>query len=100
MKDGENVDRVILHSDLNNFDASVECFLNPELKDKFVAVCVSVEDSHGIVLAKNQAAKSKGVKTAETVWQARKKCPQLVTVSPHFDKYREFSHRGREIYKE
>lgn len=94
------MDRVILHSDLNNFYASVECFLNPELKDKFVAVCGSVEDRHGIVLAKNQAAKSKGVKTAETVWQARKKCPQLVTVSPHFDKYREFSHRVREIYKE
>ena len=45
--------RVILHCDMNNFYASVECMLNPELKNKPVAVCGSVEERHGIVLAKN-----------------------------------------------
>ena len=44
--------RVILHCDMNNFYASVECMLNPELKNKPVAVCGSVEERHGIVLAK------------------------------------------------
>ena len=41
--------RVILHCDMNNFYASVECMLNPELKNKPVAVCGSVEERHGIV---------------------------------------------------
>ena len=52
--------RVILHCDMNNFYASVECMLNPELKNKPVAVCGSVEERHGIVLAKNYAAKAFG----------------------------------------
>ena len=39
--------RVILHCDMNNFYASVECMLNPELKNKPVAVCGSVEERHG-----------------------------------------------------
>lgn len=92
-------DRVILHSDLNNFYASVECMLHPELQGKCVAVCGSEEDRHGIVLAKNQEAKAMGVKTAETIWQARIKCPGLVVVSPHFDEYKKYSHIVRNIYK-
>ncbi len=93
------MERVILHSDLNNFYASVECMLHPELKGKCVAVCGSEENRHGIVLAKNEAAKKYGVKTAETIWQAKKKCPQLVTVPPHFDEYRKYSQMVRDIYK-
>ena len=61
--------RVILHCDMNNFYASVECMLNPELKNKPVAVCGSVEERHGIVLAKNYAAKAFGVSTGEAIWQ-------------------------------
>ena len=57
--------RVILHCDMNNFYASVECMLNPELKNKPVAVCGSVEERHGIVLAKNYAAKAFGVSTCK-----------------------------------
>ena len=94
------MDRVILHSDLNNFYASVECMLHPELKGKCVAVCGSEENRHGIVLAKNEAAKKFGVKTAETIWQAKKKCPDLVTVPPHFNEYRKYSQMVRDIYKE
>ena len=66
--------RTILHSDLNNFYASVEVMKNPDLKGVPIAVCGSVEDRHGIVLAKNQMAKEYGVKTGEVLWQARKKC--------------------------
>ena len=94
------MDRVILHSDLNNFYASVECLLHPELKGKCVAVCGSQETRHGIVLAKNDAAKAMGVKTAETIWQAKNKCPGLVTVSPHFEEYRKYSLLVRDIYKQ
>ena len=92
-------DRVILHSDLNNFYASVECMLHPELRGRCVAVCGSEEDRHGIVLAKNQEAKAMGVKTAETIWQARIKCPGLVVVSPHFDEYKKYSNIVRNIYR-
>ena len=72
--------RIILHSDMNNFYASVECMLNPSLKGKPVAVCDSVEERHGIVLAKNYPAKAFGVQTGEAVWQARQKCHDLVIV--------------------
>ena len=67
-------ERIILHCDLNNFFASVECIDRPEWKKVPMAVCGSVEERRGIVLAKNEKAKIFGVKTAETVWQAQIKC--------------------------
>lgn len=92
------MERVILHSDLNNFYASVECVLNPELKDKYVAVCGNREDRHGIVLAKNMKAKLKGVKTGETIWEAERKCPGLMVVPPQYEWYVKYSKAVREIY--
>ena len=90
--------RVILHCDMNNFYASVECMMNPELKNKPVAVCGSVEERHGIVLAKNYAAKAFGVSTGEAIWQAKQKCQDLVIVEPHYEQYMKFSKLAREIY--
>ncbi len=90
--------RTILHSDINNFYASVECMLNPDLKDKYVAVCGNREDRHGIVLAKNQKAKMCGVMTGETIWQAQAKCPELIIVPPHFDQYLKYSELVHQIY--
>lgn len=92
------MDRIILHSDLNNFYASVECLLHPELRTKRIAVCGSKEDRHGIVLAKNQLAKKCGVTTGETIWQAQKKCPDLVIVSPTFNMYSFYSKVVKNIY--
>ncbi|MBQ2775706.1 MAG: DNA polymerase IV [Clostridia bacterium] len=91
-------ERIILHCDLDNFFASVECVFRPELKNVPMIVCGNESERHGVVLAKNQLAKKAGIKTAETVWQARKKCPGLVTVPPQMAKYREFSVKAREIY--
>ena len=90
--------RVILHCDCNSFFASVEAALNPAYKDVPMAVCGSVEDRHGIVLAKNELAKKYGIKTAETVYSARKKCPNLVIAKPHYSEYEKFSKRVNEIY--
>lgn len=87
-----------MHSDLNNFYASVERLLNPELKKAPLAVCGSQEERHGIVLAKSEEAKRKGVRTGDTIWQAKRKCPDLITVPPHFDKYMEYSRRVKGIY--
>lgn len=91
-------DRVILHCDCNSFFASVETALNPEYKNVPMAVCGSVEDRHGIVLAKNELAKKFGIQTAETVYSAKRKCPGLVLASPHYDKYCEYSKRVNKIY--
>ncbi|MBQ3259102.1 MAG: DNA polymerase IV, partial [Clostridia bacterium] len=94
------MDRTILHCDCNNFFASVECVFRPELRDVPMAVCGDPKNRHGIVLAKNQLAKQYGIVTAETVWQAKRKCPELVLVPPHYDRYEEFSKRINEIYCE
>ena len=91
-------ERIILHSDLNNFYASVERRLNPQLSGMPMAVCGSKEERHGIVLAKSEEAKRRGVKTGEPIWQAKKKCPNIVIVPPHFDMYMKFSRKVRAIY--
>ncbi len=93
------MERTILHCDLNNFFASVECLYEPTLKQVPMAVCGSSENRHGIVLAKNEIAKKYGIITAEAVWQAQKKCPALVIVSPHFDRYYKYSMLVSEIYE-
>ena len=90
--------RVILHCDLNSFFASVELLDKPTLRDVPVAVCGDPKSRHGIILAKNEPAKKMGVKTAETLWQARKKCPVLVLLPPHHRLYEEYSRRVNEIY--
>ncbi len=94
----EYSNRVVLHCDLNNFYASVECLLNPSIKDKAVIVCGDIDARHGVVLAKNQIAKKAGIKTGMVVWQARELVPELVCVKARFDKYLEYSRRVREIY--
>ncbi|MDO5311653.1 MAG: DNA polymerase IV [Clostridia bacterium] len=94
------MDRTILHCDMNSFFASVELLDYPELRNKPMAVCGNPESRHGIILAKNDIAKSYGIVTAETLWQARKKCPQLQTVPPHHDKYAYYSRMINSIYLE
>lgn len=90
--------RSILHCDMNNFYASVECMLDPTLKKYPVAVCGSVEERHGIVLAKNYAAKAFGVATGDAVWQAKQKCKDLVIVPPHYEEYIKYSKLARSVY--
>ena len=90
--------RVILHSDLNNFFASVEIALNPALAGKPLIVCGDPKERHGIVLAKNEEAKKFGIKTAETVYSALKKCPDLQMVGSHFHEYKKYSRKVVEIY--
>lgn len=90
--------RVIFHCDLNCFFASVELLDKPALWDVPVAVCGDPKSRHGIILAKNEPAKKRGVQTAETVWQAKKKCPVLVLLPPHHELYEAYSRRVNEIY--
>lgn len=94
------MERVILHSDLNNFYASVECLYDPALRSKPVAVSGNPEARHGIVLAKNYAAKACGVCTGNPLWLAKQKCPDIVFVPPHYDLYMQYSHLARQIYND
>ncbi len=94
------MERAILHIDMNNFYASVECLYRPEIRDYPVVVGGNEESRHGIVLAKNYHAKAFGIKTAETLVEARKKCPNLVVVPPHFDRYLLYSKMAKEIYSD
>lgn len=93
-------ERTILHVDINSCFASIETALEPSLKGHPIAVCGSVEDRHGIVLAKSEEAKRFGVRTAETVWQAKRKCPSLITVPPHYSEYLRYSGAARRIYED
>ena len=92
------MERTILHSDLNNFYASVEQRDHPGLHGKPVAVCGNPALRHGIVLAKNDQAKACGVATGQAIWQARERCRDLIVVPPHYDRYLEVSAAVRDIY--
>lgn len=93
------MERTILHCDCNGFYASVECVLHPEFRTVPMAVCGDPESRRGIILAKNELAKQYGIKTAETIWQAKRKCPQLLLAPAHHDQYALFSKRINEIYQ-
>ena len=93
-------ERIILHSDLNNFYASVECLYHPEYRGKPLAVLGDPEARHGIVLAKNYEAKAFDVKTGDPMWMAQKKCPDIIFAPPHYDLYLKHSRLVREIYSE
>ena len=91
---------IILHSDMNNFYASVECLDNPGLRGKPVAVAGDQEARHGIVLAKNYEAKKYGIVTGDPLWMARQKCPDIILTPPRYERYIEMSQAAHEIYEE
>ena len=91
------MDRVIFHCDLNSFYASVELLDYPELRHLPVAVCGDPKSRHGITPAKHEPDKAFGVKTAETIWQAKGKCPGLVLLPAHHGKYRDFSRQVNQL---
>ena len=86
------MDRIILHCDCNCFYASCELLSHPDLRQLPVAVCGDPTERHGIILAKNEPAKRCGVKTAETIWKAKQKCPGLMLV--YVSAYLEFALEG------
>ncbi|MEG2174965.1 MAG: DNA polymerase IV [Oscillospiraceae bacterium] len=93
------MERIILHCDCNGFFASVESVLCPALQEVPMAVCGDPKSRHGIILAKNELAKRYHIQTAETVWQALRKCPSLTLVEPHREAYTKYSRQINEIYE-
>ena len=92
-------DRVILHADCNSYFASVESIDHPEYKLVPMAVCGDPESRHGIILAKNELAKAYHIQTAETIYSAKKKCPDLLLVPAHHEKYAVICERINTIYE-
>ena len=88
----------ILHCDANNFYASVEMVKDPSLRGKNLAVCGDPEKRHGIVLAKSEGAKARGVKTGQTIREALQRCPDLILLKPDFSSYVKYSKALFEIY--
>lgn len=76
---------IIFHIDLDAFFASVEENLNPNLKGK--PVVVAGKSRRTVVASANYEARKYGVKSAEPIFLAVKKCPSLVVVSHHFSEY-------------
>lgn len=92
--------RTILHCDINNCFASIEALRNPQLRGRPIAVCGDPRQRRGIVLAKSEAAKQCGVKTGDVLWEARKKCPDIIFVPAHYDVYVHYSNMIRKYYEE
>ena len=92
-------DRIILHADCNSYYASVESIDHPEWKQVPMAVCGDPELRHGIILAKNELAKAYHIQTAETIYSAKKKCPDLLLVPAHHEKYAAVCERINAIYE-
>lgn len=80
-------ERTILHVDLNNFYASVAQLYNPELRDKAFVISGNPETRHGVVLAKNEAAKKAGIVTGESLAEAKRKIKNLYALPTDFAKY-------------
>lgn len=90
--------RVVIHSDMNAFYASVEQAENPALRGLPVVVGGDEERRHGIVLTASYEAKRRGVKTGTALWEARRACPDAVIVPPRYGLYRRYSRLARRIY--
>ena len=91
--------RIILHIDVNNAFLSWSAILllhqgcNYDLREKYAVIGGDESKRHGIVLAKSPLAKKKGIKTAETLFSARKKCPNLMIVPPNYKWYQKKSYQ-------
>jgi len=101
------MDKVIFHIDVNSAFLSWEAVYRlyilgekTDLREIPSAVGGDVKKRHGIILAKSIPAKKYGIRTGDTVGDALKLCPELVTVAPHYDLYEANSQAFMEILKE
>ena len=90
--------RKIIHVDMDAFYASVEQLDNPELRGKPIAV--GGGSKRGVVSAASYEARKFGVRSAMSGILARKLCPDLIFIKPHFDRYKEVSKTIRKIFYE
>ena len=90
-------ERLIFHIDVNNAFLSWTAVLllkqgyKTDIRKIPAIIGGSETERRGIVLAKSPVAKKMGIKTAETIYQAKKKCPNLKIFPPNHRWYYEQS---------
>src|SRR5512147_195440 len=89
---------MILHIDMDAFYASVEQLDNPWLRGR--CVIVGGTSGRGVVAAASYEARTFGIRSAMPIFEARKRCPQGVFISPRMDRYREVSAEVMAILRE
>ena len=93
------MERQILHVDVNNAFLSWTAIdmlrKGSQIDIREIPAVIGGDESKrsGIVLAKSMKAKECGIKTAETIYQARIKCPGLKVYPSDFKVYREYSNK-------
>jgi DNA polymerase IV len=90
--------RKIIHIDMDAFFASVEQRDNPELRGKPIAV--GFDGPRGVVSTASYEARPYGVRSAMSMAQAKRRCPQLIVVPTHFEKYKEVSQQIHAVFHE
>lgn len=107
MKGEYIVENLIFHVDVNSAFLSWEAVYRirclgeeQDLRELPSAVCGDVKQRHGIILAKSIPAGKYGVKTAQTIGDALRECPDLILVPPQYDLYETSSRAFMEILRE
>ncbi len=90
--------RKIIHIDMDAFFAAVEQRDNPELRGKPIAV--GFDGPRGVVSTASYEARTFGVRSAMSMAQAKRRCPHLIVVSSHFDRYKEVSRQIHAVFHE
>ena len=90
--------RKIIHIDMDAFFASVEQRDNPELRGKPIAV--GYDGSRGVVSTASYEARPYGVHSAMSIAQAKRRCPDLIIVPCHFERYKGISGQIHEVFHE
>ena len=93
-----NAERRIIHVDMDQFFAAVEQQNQPELRG--LPVAVGHDGPRGVVSTASYEARKYGVHSAQSIQVAKRLCPQLIIVEPHFHQYREVSMRIRAIMQD
>ncbi len=90
--------RKIIHIDMDAFFAAVEQRDNPELRGKPIAV--GFDGPRGVVSTASYEARKWGVHSAQSIVQAKQRCPQLIVVPCRHEHYKDISRQIHEIFHE
>ena len=90
--------RKIIHIDMDAFYASVELLERPELRH--LPVVISSHHPRAVIAAASYPARVFGLRSAMSMTQARKLCPQLVVIEPDFQKYHDISQQIHQIFQQ
>ena len=89
--------RKIIHIDMDAFFASVELRERPDLQN--LPVVISSHHPRAVIAAASYPARKFGLRSAMSMTQAKKLCPQVVVIEPNFEKYRDVSQQIHQVFQ-